>query len=601
MIDRPPEWPIAKLMATKATTRPLNRELPASDTLIWLGVLAGLGFYVADALIDVFIFGEGNLVDQLLHPSWVELWMRASVLLICVVFAVYAHVLFRRERINARRAQTAEQFLNCVVDNIPDMVFIKDAEELRFVRVNTAGEKLVGHTQAELLGRTDHDFFPRSQADFFTRKDREVLASGAPLDVAEEEIDTAHLGTRVLHTKKVPILDETGRPAFLLGISEDITERKQAERDVITEKMRAERYLQISRAMIVGLDRSGRVELINRRGCEILGYSQAEILGRNWFRTILPEAQREAVHQVFEQIMAGEFEPMRYYENEVLTKRGERRYIAWNNTVQEDSSGAIVGTLSSGQDITERRRAEIAAKRHQQELAHVMRLSTMGEMASGMAHELNQPLTAVTTYCETALTILESHGAAPPGEVGAILERAAEQARRAGKIIRHLRDFVRKGDTPKVPVELDAVVRDVINLLDWELRNGEVVLQLRLAGRGHRIWVDKVQIEQVLLNLVRNSLEAIHGAAISDGRIIVETRPVQDARLQATVTDNGTGIDAAMVKKLFDPFQTTKATGMGIGLSISRSIIEAHGGKLWAKGAPQTGAIFGFELPIWKP
>jgi PAS domain S-box-containing protein len=587
-------------MGTKATTRLQNRELPAGDTLIWLGVVAGLGFYVADAFIDVFILGEGNLVDQLLHPSWIELWMRASVLLICVVFAGYANVIFRRERVNARRAQTAEQFLNCVVDNIPDMVFIKDAKELRFVRVNTAAEKLVGHTQAELLGRTDHDFFPRPQADFFTQKDREVLASGAPLDVAEEEIDTAHLGQRVLHTKKVPILDETGRPAFLLGISEDITERKQAETDVITEKTRAERYLQISRAMIVGLDRSGRVELINHRGCELLGYSEAEILGRNWFQTVLPETQRAEVYQVFQQIVAGEFEPMRYYENEVLTKSGELRYIAWNNTVQEDSSGAIVGTLSSGQDITERRRAEIAAKRHQQELAHVMRLSTMGEMASGLAHELNQPLTAVTTYCETALAILESQVASPPEEVGAILERAAEQARRAGKIIRHLRDFVRKGETPKGPVELDAVIRDALNLLEWELRNGEVVFQLRLGGRGHKIWADRVQIEQVVLNLVRNSLEAIHGAAIPDGRIMVETRPMQDERLEVTVTDNGTGIDAAMVNKLFDPFQTTKATGIGIGLSISRSIIAAHGGKLWAKQAPQTGAVFGFELPIWK-
>jgi PAS domain S-box-containing protein len=570
---------------------------PARPILVWLGVLFGLIFYGLDAVVDVLVFGEGELLYQLLHPTPIEVWMRATVLVLAVAFGAFADVLVRRQRLAAARAGTAEAFLDSIVDNIPDMVFIKDARDLRFVRVNPAAEKLLGYSRGELTGKTDYDFFSRVQADFFVSKDREALEAGSQLDIAGEEVTTRYRGTRVLRTKKVAIPDETGRPVYLLGISHDITEQKQAEDRVRIEKARAERYLQISRAMIIGLDRDGRVDLINQRGCELLGYTAEEIRGRNWFQTVVPVKARDAVLQVFRQIMTGELPALSHYENEILTKNGDVRHVVWNNTIERDVEGEIVGTLSSGQDITELKRAEEERKRHHEELAHVMRLSSMGELASGMAHELNQPLTALVSYCGTASSMLAKLPSSPPGLVE-LLERAAEQAHRSGDIIRHLRRFLSKGRIKKVRVDLDAVIREIADFFYWEVRDSPVKIEFRLNSQGRLVEADRVQVEQVLLNLVRNGVEAIQGAGMADGHLVLQTRVLPTDSIEVTVADNGPGVDPVMSGRIFDPFQTTKETGMGMGLSISRSIIDAHGGKLWLADAPGKGAIFGFELPL---
>ena len=363
------------------------------------------------------------------------------------------------------------------------------------------------------------------------------------------------------------------------------------------EMARAERYLQIAKAMIIGLDRHGKVNLINRRGCEILGYTEEEILGRDWFSTILPDRNRDEVFGVFQKIIAGEMEPLSEYENVILTKNGEVRCIDWNNAIEKNSQGVIVGTLSSGQDITERKLVEEDAQRHQRDIAHVMRLGTMGEMATGMAHELNQPLAAIVMYCETAAALVNSLPS-PPQQLGEMLKRAKEQAHRAGDIIRHLREFVSKEGKGRELFCLDQVIRGVITLLEWEVQERGVKIDLRLGGLTSKVKANKIQIEQVLVNLVRNSLEAIGHAKITGGRIAIQTRLLPNNMVEVIVADNGPGIDATMAGKIFDQFQTSKETGMGIGLSLSRTIIEVHGGKLWLDKDHQKGALFGFELPV---
>jgi PAS domain S-box-containing protein len=393
-----------------------------------------------------------------------------TVFTVAVSFAIYVQILLRREHEISERAKIAERFLNSVVDNIPSMVFIKDARELRFIRINHTGEQLLGLTTKELIGKNDYDFFPESQAEFFTRKDREVLESGVELNIPEEEIDTVALGKRWLHTRKVPLLDDEGQPIYLLGISEDITETKQTEEKI---------------------------------------------------------------------------------------------------------------------------------QRQQRDMAHVMRLSTMGEMASGMAHELNQPLTALTSYCGTAATLVNSLPSPPP-QLGEVLDRATEQAHRASQIIRHLRDFLSKGDDHKEPVDLDQVIKEMIDFIKPEMKNGHVKIEHQPGAQGCKIMANKVQVEQVLVNLVMNSLEAIRGSGKTRGNIIVQTRLLPNETIETTVTDNGPGIDVDMADRMFNPFQTSKSQGMGMGLSISRSIVEEYGGKLWADVQRENGALFGFNLPVCK-
>jgi len=190
--------------------------------------------------------------------------------------------------------------------------------------------------------------------------------------------------------------------------------------------------------MIIGLDRNGNVNLINRQGCAILGYSEKEILGKNWFKTAVPEYSRDEIYTDFQRIIESKIKPLKQFESNILTKNGATRLIDWNNDFVTNKRGEIIGTLSSGQDITERKLAEEKALRQHRDMAHITRLSTMGEMATGMAHELNHPLTALVSYCEAAETLANTQPA-PPQPLSEILSRATEQAHRASDIIRHLR------------------------------------------------------------------------------------------------------------------------------------------------------------------
>ena len=187
-----------------------------------------------------------------------------------------------------------------------------------------------------------------------------------------------------------------------------------------------------------------------------------------------------------------------------------------------------------------------------------------------------------------------------PQQLGEILELATEQAHRAGDIIRNLREFVSKESKNKETFELDRIIYDVITFLKWEVQKSGVKTELHLDGQAHKVTANKIQIEQVLVNLVRNSMEALKHAKIVEGRVVIQTRLLPNDMIEVSVTDNGPGIDATMAGKIFDQFQTSKKTGMGLGLSLSRSIIEDHGGKLWVDREYQNGALFGFELPVSK-
>jgi PAS domain S-box-containing protein len=447
-----------------------NNTLSERYTIIWVGFLVGLGFYIADIILDVFVFRSGTLNEEFLHPTHHETWMRVTVFILAVTFAIYVQIILRRVQEASNQVKTAESFLSSVFDNIPGMVFIKDGRDLRFIRINRAGEKLLGHTTQELMGKSDYDLFPEVQAEYFTRKDREVLESGIELDIPEEEIDTATQGKRWLHTRKVPIFDEEGQPIYLLGISEDITETKQTEEEL---------------------------------------------------------------------------------------------------------------------------------QRQQRDIAHVMRLCTMGEMASGLAHELNQPLTALTSYCGTAAMLVRSLPS-PPQQLGEMLRLAEKQAHRASSIIRHLREFISKTDAHDELVNIDLVIEKVIDLMNPELKIRQVRIEHHAGALDNKIMVNKTLVEQVLVNLMLNSMEAITDSGKATGNIIVQTRLLPNEVIETTVTDDGPGIDADIAGRMFDPFQSNKPTGMGMGLSISRSIVEAYGGKLWADVQRGNGAQFGFNLPACK-
>ena len=253
------------------------------------------------------------------------------------------------------------------------------------------------------------------------------------------------------------------------------------------------------------------------------------------------------------------------------------------------------GAVVSHTEVTERRRAEIEAQRSRQDLAHALRVSTIGELTTSLAHELNQPLAAILANAQAGRRMLAAE--AKPGELREILEEVIADGKRAGEVIQRLRELLRKGETERAPLDLNALVQDVIKLLGNDVMLRGVTLRSELAPGRLTTRGDPVQLRQVVLNLVINALEAL---AEVDGerRIVIRTERLTGGLARTSVEDSGPGLRPPDASDLFKPFYTTKEKGMGMGLSIARSILESHGGAITAWNNPRTGASFAFTLPL---
>ncbi|MHC4445290.1 MAG: GAF domain-containing protein [Planctomycetota bacterium] len=253
--------------------------------------------------------------------------------------------------------------------------------------------------------------------------------------------------------------------------------------------------------------------------------------------------------------------------------------------------------MNSLWQLIQREQAEEEIRRRQAELAHLNRLGTMGEMASGLAHELNQPLSAVVNYIQAGLERLR-RGADEPGELIADMENAAAQAERAGEIIEEIRNFIAKGEPQRRTIDINSLVRKSTGLTKQETQLNKVRINLELADVLPRVVVDPIQIEQVMVNLIHNGLEAM-GRNLDGKRVLtIQTLWAGGKSVELAVQDTGPGLSQDDIERVFKPFFTTKADGIGMGLSISRTIIESHGGRLWATSDPGQGATFQFTLPV---
>jgi PAS domain S-box-containing protein len=396
------------------------------------------------------------------------------------------------------------------------------------------------------------------------------------------------------------IRDNFNQPASFVAMTKDMTEWKKTEERLREERNKAQMYLDVAGVMFVLLDDQGKVALVNKKGCEILGYEESEIVGKGWFDNFIPEKDRRKVKGVYNRLMAGEIEPVEYFENSVLTKSGEERIIAWYNTFLRDDFNNIIGTISSGEDVTEHKRAEQQVQEHRTELLHVSRLSTVGEMASGLAHELNQPLCAILSYSNACLRSLKSEKR-DIDQITRNLEAVSSQCKRAGEIVHRIRDFVQKRQPHKTTIEVNDLVQDVVSFVNSDVRNNNVVVQMELEEQLSLVLADAIQIEQVLLNLIRNSLDAMNSTRPDKRQLTIKTSMSSEDVVETSISDTGEGLPQGSFGQIFDPFFTTKPDGLGIGLSISRSIVENHGGNLWAGANPDCGSTFKFTLPVtWQ-
>lgn len=346
-------------------------------------------------------------------------------------------------------------------------------------------------------------------------------------------------------------------------------------------------------ALILVIDTEERLVRFNTACNTTTGYDFAEFQGSAKWQDLVPADEQDGVRRVNDRLRSGEDHIP--HENHWLHRDGSLRLISWCNSALRDDAGRVQYIISTGIDITEQRRAENRARETLEEASRLQRLQTANELATLLAHELNQPLAAIATYAETGRQLLR-HMPADHDRLAANLERISQQSLRAGETIRHLRAFVGRGRIDPVPTDLNAVVRSTCTLMAPKARARGIDIVLDLATTLPPALAVDVHIEQVLLNLLRNAIDAIRDAGKSHGSITVTTQRFEDMA-RVSVIDSGLGIDAAVADKVFEPLTSHKEYGLGVGLRISRSLIEAHGGRLWVE--PHTpGGIFHFVLPF---
>lgn len=475
-----------------------------------------------------------------------------------------------------------------LTENATDMISLHDAEGC-FKFLSPACQRLLGYEPAELMGG-------RLQ-DLAHPEDRAAVVDGVHRLREASESELTRTTFRARHKDGQYVwLESTSRNDGheIIVVSRDISGRLNAEQRLRLIQTAVD---QVQEAVIITdtqLHRPGpNIVYVNPAFTAMTGYQPEEVYGKSPRILQGPQTEKTMLDRMRRGLSRGE--PV---DGQAVNYRkdGSTYVVEWNINPLRDVDGNIVNWVAIQRDITARFEQEELKRMHREELAHVTRLSTMGEMASGLAHEINQPLTAISNYMNGCLQRVKEDRITKQ-ELIAAMGRVAGQADRAGQIIRRLRAFVTKRGTKRSPQEINELIHETVALIDANLRENETVITYRLAEGLPTLNLDGIQIEQVLLNLVRNAMEAMLGNPVIDRTIEIESGLNDAGEVFAAVSDVGVGMSPDQLNHLFEPFYTTKDHGMGIGLTISQSIIEAHGGRLWAETREPRGTTFRFTLP----
>jgi PAS domain S-box-containing protein len=383
--------------------------------------------------------------------------------------------------------------------------------------------------------------------------------------------------------------DPGDRNSRRMGVILDITERKRAE-----ERFRL--AVEASPYAIAMVDRHGKILLVNALTQKLFGYSREELIGQS-AEMLVPERFR-AEHPAHREAFLGAPQARATGAGRDLFARrkdGSEFAVEIGLNPIQTAEGTLV--LTTIVDITERKKVELELQRQREELAHLMRVSTVGELTTSMAHELNQPLGAILSNAEAAEMFL---AAEPPAldEVREILADIRKDDQRAGEVIRKMRSLLRKHELELQSIEINEAVEEVLKLLSIDASARRVAIKFERTADLPRVRCDPIHLQQVLLNLVVNGMDSMVGLPEDKRQVVVCTGPGDNGTVKIAVIDSGTGIPIDSLPKLFEPFFTTKKEGMGMGLSIARTIVEAHHGQIWAENNVGAGATFYFTVPI---
>lgn len=501
-----------------------------------------------------------------------------------------------------KQSQTAlarsEAYASAIVAAAAEGIITLDTEA-RIDSANAAAERIFGYKADELIGKDVQVLVPepyRSEhagfiSAYLETGESSILGKGREVLAQRKDGSVVPI---YLAASKISVDGETRFTAII----RDVSERKAAEESLKAVERRFRAVFDQRQSLVGILDTDGLVLEANMKSLEFAGVARDEVVGRPfwdgpWWRH--SQSLRQRMRDAIVSAAVGTTER---FEVSCPRADGELTILDFAVRPITDADGEIVFLVTEGRDITQQRHAEHEARDHREQIAHVSRLSALGEMAAGIAHEINQPLTAISLFSQAGARLVKAGDFERMGEV---CEKLNQHALRASAVIDRMQAMARLGERTKERVILYELIATAVKLAEAEARLHDFRIEVDRCVNCKPVLADGVQIQQVALNLIRNGIEAMLGQDQEQDRVIhVRTRCLDNDRVEASVTDTGTGISDEWADRLFTPFATTKESGMGMGLSISQAIIRAHGGEIGFRNNEEGGATFWFTLPTVK-
>jgi two-component system, LuxR family, sensor kinase FixL len=494
----------------------------------------------------------------------------------------------------AGEAKELADELNLLIDGIAGYAIYMLDPEGRVTIWNKSAERLKGWSAAEAVGQSSAIFYPSAaQADGKPARDLHTARAAGKLE--EEDWRVRKDGSEFLaHITITALHDASGALRGFGKVIRDVTEQRAWERQLSASANQFRSILATVPDPMIVIDDAGKILSFSAAAERLFGFAEAEVRGSN-VSMLMPSPDREQ-HDGYIGRYLATGQPRIIGTGRVVV--GERRdgstfpmELAVGEAIT-DGERIFTGFI---RDLTEKQAAEEHIETLRADLIHVARVSAMGTMASTLAHELNQPITAVANYVQGVRDLLEKPHPDDLPMIRDALDDARNEALRAGNIVRRLREFVSRGEVEKSVVDLPTLIDEASKLALIGAREKGIKVTFDIDVRATPVLVDKVQTQQVLINLIRNAIEAMTPSPLRE--LTVSSRAVAQAMVQITVADTGPGVAPAIVENLFNAFNTSKNEGMGLGLSICRTIVEANGGRIWMEPRPGGGTQFHFTIP----
>lgn len=491
------------------------------------------------------------------------------------------------KNLDAHRARGAlresEEHFRLLVEDAPDTaVFTLDAKG-RIASWNQGAQRICGWSAAEIIGRDVAVFYAEERRALARRELELADANGGYR--GEGECLRKNGTSFLVETQIAPLRDDRGRLRGFARTMRDVSERKRVEREAMASQAHLRAIVESALDGIVTFDETGVMLSANSAALRLFGYEACEVIGER-IDMLTPDPFRSGDEGLLAHDGSGAA------GRELIGRRKDGSTFPVELTISDARFAGGLLFIGFLRDVSERRRAEAQLRRLRAD-----RLDLMAQMAAGVAHEINQPLSAVSTYLGAARRLLQrrAQGVGAGVDVDGILASAVSQVKRAAQIVGHLRGFVNSAEPDKTLQSLHRVIDEACAAAELG-HAGSVAVTLDLAAPNDRVIIDRVQMRQVLINLTRNAVEAMQGS--DERKLVISTRLVEGGMIRADIADTGAGLSAELTHLLFEPFVTTKTHGLGVGLAVARSIVEAHHGRVWAEANPGGGAILCFTLPL---